>query len=75
MNTYYSETLKRRVTIPDEPMYFIGRADGYLYGYPADNDKVADWIGNEGTPIKMTWDVAKKLLGEQFDEYTLVEAR
>lgn len=55
-----------------EKLYYVGRADGYLYGYL--DDHTAQWLGDEGTPIKMTMAVAEKLFGEKLQEYTLVEA-
>jgi hypothetical protein len=58
-----------------EKMYYVGRKDGYLYGYRDEDDLVADWIGDEGTPIKMTKAVVEKLFGDNCKDYTLVEAK
>jgi len=57
-----------------DKLYFVGRKDGYLYGYLKENDGVAQWLGDEGTPIKMTMAVAEKLCGN-LDDYILVEAK
>jgi hypothetical protein len=59
----------------DKQMFFIGRKDGYLYGYPSNNDRVVDWIGDKGTPIKMTIEVAQKLFGEHLIDYDLILAK
>jgi hypothetical protein len=64
MNTHY----------PEDDMYSVGREDGYLYGYLVENGP-AQWIGDIGTPIKMTMEVTKKLLGDKFEDYTLVLAK
>jgi hypothetical protein len=53
-------------------MFFVGRKDGYLYGYLNENDHTAQWVGNEGTPIKMTLEVAQKLFGVRLIDYELI---
>ena len=58
-----------------ERMFQIQRKDGCVYGYLHKNDHIAQFVGKEGTPIKMTLGVAQKLLGNNVNEYTLVEAK